>query len=63
MQLFAPLEGLELQILKRGGPVVKVGGEVKGGGGEVVFKCPVVRKVKTLNFVEPGRVRKIRGLA
>lgn len=55
MQLFAPLEGLELKIAKRGAEPL--------GGGEVVFKCPVVRTVKTLNFVEKGRVRRVRGVA
>lgn len=55
MQLFAPLEGLELKIVKRGAEPL--------GGGEVMFRCPVVRTVKTLNFVEKGRVRRVRGVA
>lgn len=55
LQLFGISEGLELRIKKRGAP--------PGGGGEVQFLCPVVKQVKTLNFVEPGRIKRIRGIA
>ncbi|KAI9482084.1 hypothetical protein LPJ78_000889 [Coemansia sp. RSA 989] len=48
-------EGVELRITKRG--------SAPKGGGEVRFICPVVRTVKPLNFVDPGRIRRIRGIA
>lgn len=44
-----------LQIKRRGAPPL--------GGGEVQFLCPVVKQVKTLNFVEPGKIKRIRGIA
>ncbi|KAK2466770.1 hypothetical protein APHAL10511_001028 [Amanita phalloides] len=55
LQLFGISEGLELRIKKRGAP--------PEGGGEVQFLCPIVKQVKTLNFVEPGKVKRIRGIA
>ncbi|GLB34856.1 putative RNA 3'-terminal phosphate cyclase (RTC), insert domain [Lyophyllum shimeji] len=55
LQLFGVSEGLELRIKKRGAP--------PEGGGEVQFLCPVVKQVKTLNFVEPGKIKRIRGVA
>ncbi|KAH8989224.1 18S rRNA biogenesis protein [Lactarius hatsudake] len=39
------------------------GGLLPLGGGEVLFLCPIVKQVKTLNFVEPGKVKRIRGIA
>lgn len=55
LQLFGISEGLELRIKKRGAP--------PGGGGEVQFLCPVVKQVTTLNFVEPGKIKRVRGIA
>ncbi|KAI0724012.1 18S rRNA biogenesis protein [Cerioporus squamosus] len=55
MQLFGVSEGLELRIKKRGSP--------PQGGGEVQFLCPIVRQVKTLDFVDPGKVKRIRGIS
>ncbi|KAF8743635.1 hypothetical protein AX14_001693 [Amanita brunnescens Koide BX004] len=55
LQLFGISEGLELRIKKRGAP--------PGGGGEVQFLCPTIKQVKTLNFVEAGRIKRIRGIA
>ncbi|KAJ2229262.1 hypothetical protein H4R99_005606 [Coemansia sp. RSA 1722] len=48
-------EGVELKITKRGAP--------PKGGGEVRFMCPVVRAVKPLNFIDQGKIRRIRGIA
>lgn len=45
----------ELQIKRRGA--------APGGGGTVLLKIPSVRALKTLQFTEPGRVRKIRGIS
>ena len=28
-----------------------------------MFQSPIVKQVKTLNFVEPGKVKRIRGIA
>ncbi|KAJ3857044.1 RNA 3'-terminal phosphate cyclase/enolpyruvate transferase [Lentinula lateritia] len=55
LQLFGISDGLELRIKKRGAP--------PGGGGEVQLLCPIVKQVKTLNFVEPGKIKRIRGIA
>ncbi|KAE9409578.1 18S rRNA biogenesis protein [Gymnopus androsaceus JB14] len=55
LQLFGISDGLELQIKKRGAP--------PAGGGEVQFLCPIVKQVKTLNFVEPGKIKRIRGIS
>nr|XP_031864084.1 18S rRNA biogenesis protein RCL1 [Kwoniella shandongensis]KAA5531156.1 18S rRNA biogenesis protein RCL1 [Kwoniella shandongensis] len=55
LHLFGVTEGLELQIKKRGSAPL--------GGGQVIFKCPVVRHLKTLQFVEKGKVKKIRGVS
>lgn len=43
------------QIKRRGAP--------PEGGGEVQFLCPIVKEVKTLNFVDPGKIKRIRGIA
>ncbi|KAF7363540.1 18S rRNA biogenesis protein [Mycena sanguinolenta] len=55
LQLFGISDGLELRIKRRGAP--------PAGGGEVQFICPIVKQVKTLNFVEPGKIKRIRGIA
>ncbi|KAG6898336.1 hypothetical protein C0992_009011 [Termitomyces sp. T32_za158] len=55
LQLFGISDGLELRIKKRGAP--------PEGGGEIQFLCPVVKQVKTLDFVEPGKIKRIRGIA
>lgn len=55
LHLFGVTDGLELSIKKRGAAPL--------GGGLVLFRSPVVRNVKTLNFVDPGKIRRIRGIA
>ncbi|KAI1794579.1 18S rRNA biogenesis protein [Ganoderma leucocontextum] len=55
LQLFGVSDGLELRIKKRGSPPL--------GGGEVQFLCPVVKQLKTLNFVDPGKIKRIRGIS
>ncbi|KAF9265455.1 18S rRNA biogenesis protein [Marasmius fiardii PR-910] len=55
LQLFGISDGVELRIKKRGAP--------PSGGGEVQFLCPIAKQLKTLNFVEPGRIKRIRGIA
>ncbi|CDO72922.1 hypothetical protein BN946_scf185002.g107 [Trametes cinnabarina] len=55
LQLFGVSDGLELRIKKRGSAPL--------GGGEVQFLCPIVKQVKTLDFVDPGRIKRIRGIS
>ena len=33
------------------------------GGGEVSFRCPIVRELKAINLVDEGKIKKIRGVA
>ncbi|KAI0726650.1 18S rRNA biogenesis protein [Fomitopsis betulina] len=55
LQLFGVSDGLELRIKKRGSPPL--------GGGEVQYLCPAVKQLKTINFVERGKVKRIRGIS
>lgn len=62
LSLFLPLDSLstlasslELRIAKRGSAPL--------GGGEVQFRCPIIKHLTTLNFTAPGRIKKIRGIA
>ncbi|EJD02461.1 18S rRNA biogenesis protein [Fomitiporia mediterranea MF3/22] len=55
LQLFGIDDGLELRIKKRGA--------IPLGGGEVQFLCPIVKQVKTLNFVDRGKIKRIRGIS
>jgi RNA 3'-terminal phosphate cyclase-like protein len=48
-------DGLELKIAKRGAAPL--------GGGEVVFKCPIVRRLNPINLVAAGKIKRIRGIA
>nr|CAG4645520.1 EOG090X05X4 [Lynceus sp. MCZ IZ 141354] len=48
-------EGLELRINKRGMP--------PKGGGEIVFSCPVCKQLKPVQYINPGKIKKIRGAA
>ncbi|EKX45286.1 hypothetical protein GUITHDRAFT_87185 [Guillardia theta CCMP2712] len=52
---FGISEGLELRVLKRGAR--------PNGGGEVLFRCPVVKTLKPVNLVNIGHVRRVRGVA
>lgn len=48
-------EGLEFKIVKRGLP--------PGGGGEVLFRCPVRRQLRPIQFTDAGKIKRIRGVA
>ena len=72
LESFGITDGLELKV--RGpltharphayvSPKIKKRGSPPLGGGEVLFLCPVVKQVKTLNFVEIGKIKRIRGIA
>jgi len=52
---FGVTDGLELRVLKRGAP--------PEGGGEVIFRCPIVKTLKPINLVNIGQVRRVRGVA
>jgi len=47
--------GLELEVKKRGA--------APGGGGQVVFKCPVRKTVRTVQVTDQGKVKRVRGVA
>jgi len=47
--------GLELTIKKRG--------VAPGGGGLVVFRCPVKKSVRSVQVLEQGKIKRIRGVA
>lgn len=72
LEPFGITDGLELKV--RGpfthvrvhaytSPKIKKRGSPPLGGGEVQFLCPVIKQVKTLNFVEIGKIKRIRGIA
>jgi RNA 3'-terminal phosphate cyclase-like protein len=48
-------ENLELKIIKRGAK--------PDGGGEVFFKCPVKMKLLPIDLTDPGKIKRIRGIA
>lgn len=46
-------DGMELKVIKRG--------LMPDGGGEVIFKCPVRKNLRTLQVMDGGMVKRIRG--
>lgn len=48
-------ESFELKIMRRGMP--------PGGGGEVLFSCPVRKFLKPIQLTDPGKIKRIRGMA
>lgn len=34
-----------------------------GGGGEVAFSCPVRRTLRPVQLTDPGKIKRIRGVA
>ncbi|XP_049751489.1 RNA 3'-terminal phosphate cyclase-like protein isoform X1 [Elephas maximus indicus] len=48
-------ESLELKVVRRGMP--------PGGGGEVFFSCPVRKALKPIQLTDPGKIKRIRGVA
>ena len=53
--MFGVIDGLDLKISKRGSPPL--------GGGEVSFTCPILSSLQNVNLSDPGRVKRIRGIA
>lgn len=52
---FGISEGLELKIQRRGAP--------PQGGGEITFKSPIIRTLRSINLVNEGKIKRIRGIA
>ncbi|CAG8460873.1 10022_t:CDS:2 [Ambispora gerdemannii] len=48
-------DNVDVSIMKRGAPPL--------GGGEINFKCPTIRALKPIGFVDDGRIKRIRGIA
>lgn len=44
-------------------PQVVKRGMAPGGGGEVVFTCPVRRTMMPVQLTDPGKIKRIRGVA
>lgn len=55
MKKFGIDEGLDLKINKRGA--------LPDGGGEIFFTCPVRRKLRPIQFIDQGKLKRIRGTA
>ena len=55
MQRFGVGEELELRLMARGMPPL--------GGGAVMISCPVVRELSAVQMLEPGFVKRVRGVA
>ncbi|ESO92599.1 hypothetical protein LOTGIDRAFT_216688 [Lottia gigantea] len=48
-------EGVEIKINRRGA--------APDGGGEVLFTCPCRQKLRPVQFIDPGKIKRIRGIA
>ncbi|RLN50186.1 hypothetical protein BBJ29_000479 [Phytophthora kernoviae] len=48
-------EGLDFVVKKRGAPPL--------GGGQIIFKCPLVRELRAVHLVDEGFIKRIRGVA
>ncbi|KAI8900393.1 RNA 3'-terminal phosphate cyclase/enolpyruvate transferase [Globomyces pollinis-pini] len=55
LRRFGISENVELKISKRGAAPL--------GGGQVNFKCPIIRALKPVQFTDAGLVKRIRGIA
>jgi RNA 3'-terminal phosphate cyclase-like protein len=45
----------EIKVTKRGAPPL--------GGGEVKFTCPIVKTIQPCTLIDPGMIKRVRGLA
>lgn len=44
-------------------PQVVKRGMAPGGGGEVVFSCPTCKTLSPVQLTDPGKIKRIRGVA
>lgn len=44
-------------------PQVVKRGMAPGGGGEVFFTCPIRRTIRPVQLTDPGKIKRIRGVA
>jgi RNA 3'-terminal phosphate cyclase-like protein len=52
---FGITDNLELKVLKRGAR--------PGGGGQVLLRISTIKTLKPVSFTDPGRIKRIRGIA
>lgn len=55
MRRFGLEEGLDLQISRRGA--------LPDGGGQIELRCPVVRRLSSVDLIDEGKVKRVRGVA
>lgn len=55
LQQYGVVGDLEIKVKKRG--------SAPGGGGEIIFQCPVIKKLRTAQITDFGKVKRIRGVA
>lgn len=55
LKRFGVDQNLELKINKRGAPPL--------GGGEIMFSCMPIRQLKPVQYIDEGRIRRVRGIA
>lgn len=67
LHLFGITDGLELQVScmrwRMADRKIKKRGAAPLGGGQIIFKCPIVRQLNTIQFMDRGKIKKIRGIA
>jgi len=54
-QFLSVEENIEIKVVKRGMP--------PDGGGEVFFTCPIIKALKPMQLLTPGKIKKVRGIA
>ncbi|XP_065834537.1 RNA 3'-terminal phosphate cyclase-like protein [Oscarella lobularis] len=55
LKRFITEENLQIKVRRRGA--------LPAGGGDVLFTCPIVRQVRPIQFIDPGKIKRIRGTA
>ena len=55
MRKFGIIADLDIKIVNRG--------MFPNGGGEIIFTCPVSKKLSQVQCIDPGKIKRIRGIA